>query len=120
MPLQFLNNRAKMWWRFREALDPKSVYEICLPPSTRLRAQLCTPHYLIAGKKLQVESKEDIRRRISSSTDEADAVLMAWEHRDQAIYNVLNYVDDIVERLNGRTGRPKGVSDELEDPRGGW
>lgn len=120
MPLQFLNNRAKMWWRFREALDPKSVYEICLPPSTRLRAQLCTPHYLIAGKKLQVESKEDIRRRISSSTDEADAVLMAWEYREQAIYNVLNYVDDIVERLNGRTGRQKGVSDELDDPRGGW
>lgn len=119
MPLQFFNNRAKMWWQFREALDPKSMFEVCLPPSTRLRAQLTVPHYDIRGKKLLVESKEEIRKRINSSTDEADAVLMAWQYREDALYRLLNPVDDLVERLNGRT-QVNRYTTELEDPRGAW
>lgn len=119
MLYKFLNNRAKMWWRFRMALDPKSQHDICLPPSVRLRAQLTTPHYIVKGKTLQVESKEEIRKRINSSTDEADAVLMAWEFRDQALVAVMNPVDDFVERLNGRSGRDRQPA-ELDDPRGAW
>ena len=119
MPVQFANNRAKMWWRFREALDPKSLYDICLPPSTRLRAQLTVPHFDIRGKKLFVESKDEIRKRINSSTDEADAVLMAWEFREEAIMRALNPVDDLVERLNGRAIN-RNTSAEMEDPRGAW
>ena len=110
-----------MWWEFRLALDPKSPYEICLPPSTRLRAQLIVPHFQIAGKELSVESKEQIRKRINSSTDEADAVLGAWQYRDAAIARALQPQDDLTERINGRSVKDyAGEAYDFEDPRKGW
>jgi hypothetical protein len=124
---KYLNYRAMMWWEFRLALDPKSEYEICLPPSIRLRAQLTTPHFIIKGKVLQVEDKDAIRIRLknNSSTDEADAVLMAWHYRLQALARLMSPEHDIVERLNGRAGpehdrRTRGQPLELDDPRGEW
>jgi hypothetical protein len=95
-----LNIRSEMWWTFREALDPKSGYEIALPLSTRLFTQLTTPHFMIRGKELIVESKDDIRKRLNgASTDEADAVLMAWLYRDQAIAQRMQLRPDIVQRI---------------------
>ena len=124
---KFTNLRAKMWWEFREALSPKSGYDICLPPSSRLRAQLTAPQYGVEGKELWVESKDDIRKRIGSSTDEADAVLGAWQYRDQAISRIMSPSNDIVERLNGRAGpalekKRERLQDSHDnyDPRGEW
>lgn len=124
---KYLNFRAMMWWQFRLALDPKSGFEICLPPSIRLRAQLTTPHFIIKGKILQVEDKDQIRKRLknNSSTDEADAVLQAWHYREQALGRLMSPEYDIVERLNGRAGpeydrRHRGEPVTLEDPRGKW
>lgn len=121
MIYQYLNLRAKMWWEFRLALDPKSEYEICLPPSTRLRAQLCAPHFKVQGKILKVEAKEEVAARIGSSTDEADAVLGAWQYREQALANRANPSWDLIERLNGRAGPEYEQREiEIEDPRKGW
>lgn len=121
---KFLNNRAKMWWEFRCALDPRSGYEICLPPSTRLRAQLTAPQFIITGKVLQVESKDQIRKRIKSSTDEADAVLQAWQYREMAILNRLSPAFSIVDKINGRVPARndpnRGNPADMEDPRGEW
>lgn len=98
---KFLNLRAEFWWAFRVALDPKSGFEICLPPSTRLLSQLTTPLFMYKGKTIQVESKDDIRKRLSgSSTDEADAVLGAWYYRSDALAARTNMSIDIVTRLN--------------------
>jgi hypothetical protein len=83
--LAFLNRRAESWWRLREALDPNSDPEIELPPDTRLQAQLTAPKWKLSGTKIQVESKDDIRKRLGSSTDDADAVIMAWYHRDRSV-----------------------------------
>ena len=97
---RYLNIRAEMWWGFRLALDPQSPFEICLPPSTRLSTQLTTPHFRIEGKKLQIESKEDIRKRLNgASTDEADAVIQAWLFRELAIQMRFSAQPDIVQRL---------------------
>lgn len=120
---KFLNNRAKVWWKFRLALDPRSGFEICLPPSTRLRAQLTAPQFIIKGKILQIESKEEIRKRIKSSTDEADAVITAWDYREQAILQRLDPKFDIVEKLNGRARKNdpnRGQPVDMEDPRSDW
>lgn len=121
MIYRYLNLRAKMWWEFRLALDPRSLFEICLPPSTRLRAQLCAPHWKPVGKILQVEAKEEVAARIGSSTDEADCVLGAWQYRDQALAALANPNYDLIELLNGRAGpeyQQKAV--DLDDPRGSW
>lgn len=80
--LAFANVRAEMWWRFREALDPNSGEAVMLPPDTRLTAELTAPRYEIRGTNILVESKQEIRKRLGSSTDRADAVLQAWSRRD--------------------------------------
>lgn len=118
------NLRAKMWWEFRLALDPKSGHNICLPPSTRLRVQLTTPHFKIRGKELLVEAKEEIAKRIGGSTDEADAVLGAWQYYEEALARLVTRADDIIAKLNARPdadrGNPHTNSYEDYDPRGEW
>lgn len=79
--LSFLNQRAEWWWRFREALDPKEGDQVALPPDMQLTAQLTAPRWTLKGTTIQVESKDDIRERIGSSTDDADAVIQAWSRR---------------------------------------
>lgn len=116
-----LNRRAEMWWMFREALDPNSGFDICLPPGTRLQTQLTAPIFIIKGKTLQVESKDDVRVRVGSSTDEADMIIQAWHYREQAMAARMHYEPDIVSRLvHGMTAKKMreqaGSAVELDDP----
>jgi len=74
----FNNLRSAMWWAFREALNPESGLYIALPPSRTLRNELRAPTYSTKTGKIQVEKKDDIRKRIGRSTDHADAVVYAW------------------------------------------
>ena len=74
----FANQRSLWWWRFREALDPNSGYEIALPPIRKLRQDLRAPTYRRQGGKIFVESKEDIKKRTGRSTDYADPVIQVW------------------------------------------
>ncbi len=82
---KFLNLRAEMWWLFREALDPNGEHQISLPPSPQLRADLAAPRWKKVrggGNSLsgviQIELKEEIKKRLGRSPDEGDAVVMAW------------------------------------------
>jgi hypothetical protein len=82
--LSFFNVRTEAYWRFREALDPSQPQgsTIALPQSPTLVADLCAPTYQVIGSqvggKLKIESKEDVCKRLGRSTDEGDAVVMAW------------------------------------------
>lgn len=74
----FRNLRAAAWWNMRELLDPSRGFDIALPDSEILKADLTTPRWrVLSGGKIQVESKDDIRKRLGRSTDEGDAVVMA-------------------------------------------
>lgn len=83
--LEFLNLRAESWWRLREELDPSGETTIELPPDPRLQAQLTAPTWSLRGNRIIVESKDDIRKRLGSSTDEADAVIMCWLNRGHTL-----------------------------------
>ena len=74
----FANLRAQLLWKFREALDPQSEHAIALPPDRQLKVDLCAPRYKILKNGIQIESKEDIKKRIGRSPDKGDAVLLAW------------------------------------------
>jgi hypothetical protein len=74
----FANVRAEALWKFREALDPNSGEDICLPPGLELLLDLCTPRYKVVGGKYWIESKDDIKARIHRSPDLGDAVVLAW------------------------------------------
>lgn len=82
--LGFTNLRSEMWWKFRESLDPEHGYNIALPRDRRLRRELVIPRWKENSNGLQVESKDDIKKRLGethgASTDYADSVIMAW-HR---------------------------------------
>lgn len=76
--LGFVNTRAASWWNLRDLLDPSRGADICLPPEDRLTGDLTAPHWkVMSGGRIQIESKDDIRKRIGRSTDDADAVVMA-------------------------------------------
>lgn len=75
---QFFNQRAEQYWALRDALDPQSGENICLPPSRTLRADLTAPRYKLTRGKIQIEPKEEIKKRLGRSPDEGDAVVLAW------------------------------------------
>lgn len=74
--LEFLNLRAAAWWNLRELLDPANNEEIALPPDDELIGDLTAPHWKVTSSgKIQIESKDDIRRRLGRSTNDGDAVV---------------------------------------------
>ena len=76
---RFANKRAAAWWNMRELLDPSRGSIIMLPSSEALKADLTVPKWkVITGGKIQVESKDDLRKRLGRSTDEGDAVVMSF------------------------------------------
>jgi hypothetical protein len=70
----FKNQRAAMWWMMREALDPAFDPVLAIPPDDDLLGELTAPKWRDVNGKIQVEAKEDIKKRIGRSTDLADAV----------------------------------------------
>lgn len=75
--LSFTNVRSRMWWRLREALDPNSNRGLALPPDDKLRADLTAPKWRLVGQRIQVESREEIIKRIGRSPDRGTAVCLA-------------------------------------------
>ena len=79
--LRFVNKRAELWWKLREKLDPAQTERdpIALPPSKTLLVDLCTPRWRLTPRGIQVESKEDIYKRLGRSPDHGDACVYAAE-----------------------------------------
>ena len=79
--LGFVNKRAGAWWLLREMLDPAYGASLALPPDDLLTGDLTAPHYSVqSGGRIQIEAKDDIRKRIGRSPDSGDAVMQAcWE-----------------------------------------
>lgn len=73
--LGFRNVRALMWWRMREALDPANGHDLALPPDDELLEDLIAPTWKLTAQGIQVESKDDIRKRLGRSTNVGDAVV---------------------------------------------
>lgn len=86
--LEFLNSRAAGWWKLRELLDPDSPTKLALPPDDKLTGDLVAPRWKVtSGGKIQIEDKDELRKRLERSTDEGDAVMMAcWEEQTFATY----------------------------------
>lgn len=77
--LGFVNKRAAAWWNMRELLDPLNEEPIALPPDEKLLGDLVAPHTKShSSGKIMVEAKNEIRDRLGRSTDDGDAVVMAF------------------------------------------
>ena len=100
--LGFVNVRSAAWWNMREILDPMNEHDPALPPDDFLIGDLTSPHWrVLSGGKIQVESKDDIKRRLGRSTDDGDAVVQAyWPEgiTDFAGLSDLGHIDDYESR----------------------
>lgn len=75
--LEFANLRSQLVWNMRELLDPTSNKGIMLPPDEDLKRDLCAFKWRLKGRQIQVESREDIVKRLGRSPDKASAVFLA-------------------------------------------
>jgi hypothetical protein len=84
--LGFVNKRAEAWWKFREELDPDQEFGsvIALPPDASIKADLAAPRWKLAAGGIQIEAKEDIKRRLGRSPDDGDAIVMAMSPGSKA------------------------------------
>lgn len=74
--LGFANMRSAAWWNIRESLQ---YDEIDLPPDDELTGELVAPKWKVqSGGKIQVEGKDDIKKRIGRSTNYADTVIQVF------------------------------------------
>jgi len=85
----FVNKRAEIHWKFREALDPDQDggSPIALPPDPQILADLTAPRWKLSARGIQIESKEELKKpeRLGRSPDKGDAIVMAWSEGEKAL-----------------------------------
>ena len=75
--LSFVNLRAEVIWRMREALDPANPHPIALPPEPMLRGDLASYRWELRPGGIFIMSKDDQKKRLGRSPDDGDACCMA-------------------------------------------
>lgn len=75
--LNMKNVRAAMYWKMREDLDPEFGQDLMLPPGRQVLADLCSPRYKLTTSGIQLESKDEIKKRLGRSPDYGDALVLA-------------------------------------------
>lgn len=89
--IPYANKRAEAWFFFRDELDPDQQGGscICLPPDQELRADLASVQYdankLQVRGVYQIESKEDLKKRLGRSPGKGDSVVMALSEGNTAV-----------------------------------
>jgi len=68
--------RDQIWWAVREWLRTDSG--AMLPPNERLVEELSVPEYVIQSGKIKVMSKDDMRKQLGRSPDDADGLCLTF------------------------------------------
>lgn len=72
---EFLNMRAYLYWALRDWLNPANNTGAQLPPDDQLTQELTEIKYKFQSNgRIQIEAKEDIKKRIKRSPDKSDAL----------------------------------------------
>lgn len=88
---RFANRRAEWFWTLRERLNPNHQDAIALPPEEKITEQLTMLRHSVDPKgRVVIESKDDLRRRIGQSPDEADSVAYACAVMEKSVSVTLN------------------------------
>ncbi len=78
-PERFVNARAEMFWGLRERFDPREAAIDIDPDDDELHSQLASIKYKVDSRgRIQIESKEDMKKRGLASPDRADTLAMAF------------------------------------------
>lgn len=76
-PDRFVNLRAEMWWEIGREYSRTGVWDLDAVDDETL-IELAAPKYREVNRRVQIEAKDEVRRRIGRSTDNADALLLAF------------------------------------------
>lgn len=76
--LEFVNLRAEIYWKLREALDPRSNRNLMLPLHKGVLPDLCAARWEVSRSGIKIEDKKDIKKRLGYSPDIADAIALAF------------------------------------------
>jgi hypothetical protein len=76
--LSFANMRAYAYWRMREVLDPNAAEPVALPPHPEVLGDLASPRFSVKVSGIQIEAKDDIKKRIGRSPDVGDAIVLSF------------------------------------------
>jgi len=84
---KFANLRAQAWWHFRKLMKPDEKTgrsQISLPNDPELKKQLGEIRYKYSSeKKIKLEPKDEMKKRLGYSPDKADAVVLAfWDETE--------------------------------------
>jgi hypothetical protein len=75
--MAFVNKRAEIVWRMRETLDPTNPVPAAIPDDTKLRADLAAYRWTFTARGIQVESKDEMKKKLGRSPDDGDALCLA-------------------------------------------
>jgi hypothetical protein len=76
---RYLNMRAEMWMKMADWVKAGGS----LPPIPELISELCSPTYFFTKGKFQIESKDQIKKRLGKSPDLADALALTFAIPDR-------------------------------------
>lgn len=96
-----MNLRAEIWWNLRELLDPNNKRNIIFPDDEELFSDLAAVQFKYNSRgKIQIEEKEEMKKRIQRSPDRGDAVAIAFSN----VFNPASlwYPDSAVTRRFGQ------------------
>lgn len=78
-PERFANARAEMFWGLRERFDPREGAIDIDPDDDDLHSQLASIKWKVDSRgRIQIESKEEMKKRGIGSPDRADTLAMAF------------------------------------------
>lgn len=100
--LKFINLRAEIYWKLREALDPVSGQGLALPDDSELLSDLCAPRWVLQANGIKIESKDDIKARIGRSPDCADAI--AYAFYQSPVQSILDWYKSQYDKMKGQQG----------------
>jgi hypothetical protein len=83
----FVNVRAAMYWKLREALDPETGDNLALPPDPELLGDLTAPRFEVRASGILVEAKDVIKERLGRSPHCGDALALShWVDKRKIIF----------------------------------
>lgn len=95
---RFLNKRAEMWNRMREQVEGALPYQ--LPDDDLVAADLTIPKKIYhSSGKIQLESKQDIFKRLGRSPDGGDSIALTYAYV-VPVYEDTEYLQEMYESEN--------------------
>lgn len=89
---RFKNARAEWWWGLRERFEQGDV--AIDPADDQLAAQLGSIKYKTTARgQIQIESKEDMKKRGLPSPDRADTMMLAFAHTPEHLGDTVTDAD---------------------------